>query len=124
MSYTQLSPSERLKLYQYRIADNLTMAEIAAKMERSKSTISRELQRNSIDGGLYLPDTAQSKMQARRQQAKQRFMNISESTIAEVKQRLEQYHSPEQLSGQMKRNGIGQISYETIYQMIYCNHQG
>ena len=58
MSYTQLSPSERMKLYQYRTTENLTMAEIAAKMKRSKSTISRELKRNSMDGGLYLPDTA------------------------------------------------------------------
>lgn len=124
MSYTQLSPSERMKLYQYRTTENLTMAEIAAKMKRSKSTISRELKRNSMDGGLYLPDTAQSTMQTRRQQAKQSFMTISASTIEEVKQRLEQYHSPEQLSGQMNRQGIGQVSYETIYQMIYRNHQG
>jgi transposase, IS30 family len=124
MSYTQLSASERLTLHQYRTTGHLTMAEIAAKMERSKSTISRELKRNSMDGGLYLPDSAQSKMQTRRQQAKQRFMSISASTITEVKQRLEQYHSPEQLSGQMKRQGIGQISHETIYLMIYRNHQG
>jgi transposase, IS30 family len=124
MSYSHLSASERFELYQYRIAKNLTMEEIAIKMKRSKSTIARELKRNSSAGNLYLPDTAQLKMQTRRQHSKQRFMSINPSTIEQVKQRLEQYHSPAQLSGRMKYEGIGQISHETIYQMIYDNHQG
>jgi transposase, IS30 family len=124
MSYTQLSTTERFKLYQYRTTDKLTMDEIATQMKRSKSTISRELKRNSIDGKLYLPDTAQTKMQTRRAQSKHKFMSIRESTLEQVKQRLEQYHSPEQLSGQMKRQGLDALSYETIYQIIYANHQG
>jgi IS30 family transposase len=63
MSYTQLSTTERFKQYQYRTTDKLIMDEIAAQMKRSKSTISRELKRNGIDGKLYFPDTAQTKMQ-------------------------------------------------------------
>jgi transposase, IS30 family len=124
MSYTQLSTTERFKLYQYRTTDQLTMDEIATQMKRSKSTISREIKRNNIDGKLYLPDTAQSKMQARRAQSKHKFTSISESTIEQVKQRLEQYHSPEQFSGRMQREGLDALSHETIYQMIYANHQG
>jgi transposase, IS30 family len=124
MSYTQLSLTERFKLYQYRASDNLTMEEIATQMNRSKSTISRELRRNSIDGQLYLPDTAQTKMQTRRAQSKHKFISISESTLEQVKQSLEQYHSPEQVSGRMKREGLDAVSHETIYQMIYANHQG
>ncbi len=124
MSYRHLSASERFKLYQYRITDHLTMDEIAIKMNRVKSTISRELKRNRIAENLYLPDTAQVKMQTRRQQSKQRFMSISPSTIEQVKHRLEQYHSPEQLSGRMKHEGLEPVSHETVYQMIYANHQG
>jgi transposase, IS30 family len=124
MSYTQLSPSERFKLYQYRIIDNLTMTEIAVQMKRSKSTISRELKRNSVEGRLYLPDTAQLKMQTRRQQSKQTFMGTSAATIEQVKQRLQAHHSPEQLAGRLKHEGLEQISHETIYQMTYANHQG
>jgi IS30 family transposase len=63
-------------------------------------------------------------MQTRRAQSKHKFMSIRESTLEQVKQRLEQYHSPEQLSGQMKRQGLDALSYETIYQIIYANHQG
>ncbi|NJK52691.1 MAG: IS30 family transposase [Acaryochloris sp. RU_4_1] len=124
MSYSHLSTTERFTLYQYRTTEQLTLDEIAVQMKRSKSTISRDLRRNSIDAKLYLPDTAQSKMQARRAQSKQKFSSISESTIEEVKQRLRQYHSPEQLSGRMKREGLDTVSHETIYQMIYANHQG
>lgn len=124
MSYTQLSTTERFELYQYRTIDKLTMEQIAIEMKRSKSTISRELNRNSIDAKLYLPDTAHSKMQARRAQSNQRFTSVSESTLEQVKQRLAQYHSPEQLSGRMKREGLDTVSHETIYQMIYANHQG
>jgi transposase, IS30 family len=81
------------------------MDEIATQMKRSKSTISRELRRNRIDGKFYLPDTAQSKVQTRRAQSKHKFMSIRESTLAQVKQRLEQYHSPEQCKGVNSKHG-------------------
>ncbi|MGF1603702.1 MAG: IS30 family transposase [Thermosynechococcaceae cyanobacterium] len=124
MSYTQLSTTERFELYQYRTIEQLTLDEIASKMQRSKSTISRELRRNTIRGKFYLPDTAQMKMRTRRQQSKQRFMSISETSIEQLKQRLGQYHSPEQIAGRLRYEGLADISYETIYQMIYANHQG
>jgi transposase, IS30 family len=110
MSYSHLSTIERFNLYQYRTADKLTLDEIATQMNRSKSTISQELRRNSIDRKLYLPDTAQTKMQAQRAQSKQKYSSISESTIEQVKQQLQQYHSPEQLSGRMKHKGLDSVS--------------
>jgi IS30 family transposase len=93
-------------------------------MNRDKSTISRELSRNTDERqGVYLPDTAEVKTKARRKQAKVEFQSVSATTITEVKQRLEQHHSPEQIAGRMKLEGVGKISYETIYLMIYGNHQ-
>jgi len=93
-------------------------------MKRNKSTISRELSRNTDESHrVYFPDTAQEKMKTRCKQAKVIFASVSAKTIAEVKQRLEQHHSPEQLAGRMKLEGVGKISYETIYLMIYANHQ-
>jgi len=63
-------------------------------------------------------------MQVRRQQAKTAFSCVSENCIFEIKQRLRQYHSPEQIAGRMKREGQVRISHETIYQMIYADHEG
>jgi len=124
MSYTQLSRLERLKLYELRTIEKLTLSETARSMGRSKSTISRELKRNCLDERLYLPDIAHTKMQTRRQQSKQPFMSISLAVIGQVKQRLKQYHSPEQICGRIKREGLEALSHETLDQMIYANHQG
>ena len=57
-------------------------------------------------------------MKARREKAKVKFQHVSATTITEV----EQHHSPEQIAGRMKLEGVGKISYETIYLMIYANH--
>lgn len=124
MSYSHFSSCERFTLYQLRTTEQLSMSIIAKKMKRSKSSISRELKRNRINESLYLPDTAQTKMQTRRQQSKQPFISISESTVNEVKQRLQLYHSPEQISGRLEYEGLEPLSHETIYQMVYANHQG
>jgi len=126
MSYTHLTTFERHEVYKLRIIDKQSIASIAKVMNRSKSTISRELKRNTdknYDGG-YLPDTAHKKMEIRRQQSKGRFKRISKSTIERIKQHLEQYHSPEQLAGRMRQEGLKSVSYETIYQMIYADYQG
>jgi IS30 family transposase len=94
-------------------------------MERSKSTISRELKRNTDDQyKVYFPDTAQERMKTRRGKAKGKFISIENEVIEQIKQSLEQYHSPEQLSGRMRREGLKKVSHETIYQMIYANHEG
>jgi IS30 family transposase len=124
MSFTHLSITERSELYQLRVIEQLSISEIGRRLKRNKSTISREILRNTDERQIgYLPDTAVALMQARRKQAKVRFQRVSAKTIAEVKQRLEQHHSPEQVAGRMEREGIGKISYETIYLMIYANHQ-
>ena len=124
MSFTHLSTTERSELYKLRVIEQLSISEIGRRMNRDKSTISRELARNTDERQLgYLPDTAVVMMKTRRKQAKVRFKSVSDETIREVKKRLEQHHSPEQLSGRMDREGLGKISYETIYLMIYANHQ-
>jgi IS30 family transposase len=64
MSYSSLSTTERFTLYQYRTIEDLKMEEIAIKMKRSKSKISRELKQNCVNETLYLPDTAQLKIES------------------------------------------------------------
>lgn len=85
MSYTQLSLPERIRLHHLRYTEHLSMSETATRMERSKSTISRELKRNRLDQTLYLPAIAHQKMQTRRQQSKHPFMSVSLSALKQVK---------------------------------------
>ena len=124
MSYSQLSASERYEIYRLRHTTELSMRAIARQIGRSQSTLSRELARNQSDEGLYLPDQAHQKMQERRRQSKTAFNNIAEACIGEIKQRLKAYHSPEQIAGRLKLEGQVSISHETIYQLIYADHQG
>ena len=125
MSYKHLNITERAELHRLRVIEKPSMSAIAKIMKRSKSTISRELKRNTEEMyKVYLPDTAQEKMRTRRAEGKGRFKSISSITVKEIKQRLCQYHSPEQLAGRMKHEGIVKVSYEMIYQMIYADHEG
>jgi transposase, IS30 family len=94
-------------------------------MGRAKSSISRELKRNADAAyPVYLPDTAQARMGQRRQAAKIRFSTVSPATIGQIKTRLGQYHSPEQIAGRLRQEGFALVSHETIYPMIYANHEG
>jgi transposase, IS30 family len=124
MSYTHLSASERFQLYELREREHQSLGAIAKRLNRSKSTISRELKRNEAKKGLYLPDRAHLKMRYRRQASKHQFMGVTPETLLEIKVRLQQFHSPEQIAGRMNREGLSGVSYETIYQMIYANYQG
>jgi len=124
MSYSQLSISERNQLFTLRSTTDLSLRAIAEKLGRSQSTISRELMRNQNGSGIYLPDSAQQKMEDRRKQSKIAFSGVTEVIFHEVKRQLEQYHSPEQIAGRMKYEGKGLISHETIYKMIYGNYKG
>ena len=124
MSYSQLSASERDEIYKLSQTTELSMRAIARQLGRSQSTLSRELARNQNDEGMYFPTQAHQKMQERRRQSKTAFNNISEVCIGEIKQRLKQYHSPEQIAGRLKLEEQASISHETIYRMIYADHQG
>jgi transposase, IS30 family len=122
MSYQQLNADERFQLYQLRQSGQLSMRDIARKMGRSHSTISRELRRYQADSQGYRPDIAHQQAQWRRQQSKVAFVGISDQCIQSIKQRLALYHSPEQIAGTLKRLGQEYVSHETIYQMLYQDH--
>lgn len=124
MSYSQLTASERHRFYELRTTTDLSMRAIAVELGRNQSTLSREWARNQSREKDYLPELAQQKMQERRSQSKSAFSSISEICIAEIKERLKQYPSPEQIAGRLKREGQALISYETIYRMIYADYQG
>ncbi|OYQ68208.1 hypothetical protein B9G53_00240, partial [Pseudanabaena sp. SR411] len=71
MSFVDLTTTERSELYKLRVIEQLSLSEIGRRLKRNKSTISRELSRNTDKRQLgYMPDTAVALMKARRKQAK------------------------------------------------------
>ncbi len=116
-TYTQLSRAERDQLYRLH-ADGIAGAQIAAMLGRPKSTVSRELRRNSKDG-LYLPDTAERLAKERRWSGSKierdsQLRGYITSQIAMAR------WSPGRLAGRMRRDKTPYYACaETIYSFIY-----
>lgn len=89
---------------------------IAKKLNVSASTISRELARNS-QNNVYTASKAEKRYQKRRKNSiKPRVLNPN--VRAQIIYGLSQYHSPEQISGSLKKRNI-KVSHETIYKFIW-----
>ncbi len=109
MSYTHLSQEERYQIYALRRM-GVGPTAIASQLQRSASTISRELRRNACRGG-YGPVAAQRQADMRRAHNGRR---ISALTWQQVHARLCEDWSPEQIAGTLSG-----VSHESIYQHVY-----
>ena len=116
MNYKQLSPEERYTI-QALLKRQYSLSKIAEIIERSKSTISRELARNRRHTGYYNPGIAQSYAMARRKQCR-RKTQFSEKQWALILSLLSKGLSPDQIRNTLLRFGLFSISHETIYQYL------
>jgi len=114
MKYTQLTQEERYQISALLKAGH-DQTEIAMILERHKSTISREIGRNTGLRG-YRPKQAQ-RLTNERRQSKVRSL-ISSNTWLVVEQLIKLDWSPEQISLWLKSFCSISISHEWIYQFI------
>lgn len=96
MSYRHITETERYQIHVLLKAGH-SLSEIAAALERHKSSISREIRRNTGQRG-YRPKQAQEFAIERGLNSRIRY-RISKATQKEIQRRLRQEHSPEQISG-------------------------
>jgi IS30 family transposase len=122
-SYGQLSLDERVEIYRLH-AGGISQKKIAAELQRSASTICRELRRNSKrtkswPGG-YKPSRAHG-LAMRRRRWDARFKLVRQPDLRKrVGEDLAMGHSPEQIAGRLAlENGHTVISPESIYRYIY-----
>jgi IS30 family transposase len=115
--YRQLTSEERYALSTLR-KQGCPQAQIARALGRHRSTISREVCRNSRKDGGYRPGTAHDFARWRRSRSR-RNQRFTSADWAIVLTRLEQHWSPEQISGRLKKDGTLRISHETIYRHIW-----
>lgn len=117
MSYEQFTQEERYQIYALMQA-GYDQTEIAEDLGRSKSTICRELKRNT-GKSCYRPRQAHMKaMERRRSKVRPRFSSILCPFIEDL---LRKDWSPEQISGRLKHEHGRAISHETIYQYVYAD---
>lgn len=114
--YEQLTQEER---YQISAAMELglSQAEIARRLNRHPSSISREVRRNSSAKGAYKPETAQRKSDSRRRGAR-KHSKSTPGLNTWVETRLREQWSPEQIAGSMKAHGYPLVSHEWIYRYV------
>jgi transposase, IS30 family len=117
-SYEQLSLEDRCEIARLSANGN-SVRQIAAALDRSPSTISRELKRNRGRQIGYRPSYAEQQTRARRWKGSR--LERDESLRATVIERLASGWSPEQIAGRLAREqGRKVISYESIYRFIYA----
>ena len=116
MSYKQLTQEQRYHIWALKKA-GFDQTEMAPEVGVHKSTISRELRRNSGQRG-YRPKQAQAMARAR-QQARASSTRIAAETWTLVEGHLRQEWSPEQVSGWLHQEHKLGVSHERIYQYVY-----
>lgn len=115
MGYRRVTHEDRIVI-KANLDVGLSKSEIADKLGFHKSTIGREITRNSGRRG-YRPRQAQMRAQAR-QEAKQGPYKMDPVMMALIMERLELRWSPEQISNRLRIEGQPYVSAETIYKFI------
>jgi IS30 family transposase len=116
MTYKHLTREERYQIHALR-RQNIRPAVIAAQLNRSRSTITRELKRNAGNKG-YKPAKAHDRARTR-QSTRRNARQFDAQHWSQVHRYLRLQLSPEQVSGRLKLEGGLRISHECIYQHIY-----
>jgi len=116
--YKHLSLEERCSIARLQ-EDGQSIRQIAAIMDRSTSTISREIKRNSSRQQGYRPGYAHEQAQARRWTGSR--LERDEALRDSVIEKLTFGWSPEQVSGFLRQCPQSiRISHESIYRFIYA----
>ena len=117
MSYTQLTREQRYQISAL-IKGTHNQSQIALIIGCHKSTISRELRRNSGQHGYY---PGQAHQCSRRRQRNSHGPRIPADTWRQVERLLGQQWSPEQIYGRLKLERQRTVSPERIYLYIYAD---
>jgi IS30 family transposase len=117
--YTQLTQEQRYQIYALMKA-GLNQTQIAAIVGVDKSTISRELSRNTGRRG-YRPQQAHRFcLQRRHEKAQSR---IAPSTWHLIEHLLREEWSPEQIATWLRQEAKLWVSHEWIYQHVFADKQ-
>ena len=119
-NYQQLSLEERNKISSLQ-ADKKSIRQIATIMDRSASTIAREIARNKSSNGIYKALHADEKSWARRWKGSRlvRQPELQEYVV----NRLVMGWSPQQIVGRLRQEESSiHLSHESIYRFIYTQY--
>ena len=109
------------------LAEGRSCREVARRLGRSPSTITREIAANTV-AGVYRPYAAQRASAARRPRPRQRKLLVDGPLREFVTAGLQEQWSPEQISNALRKEHPDdesmRVSHETIYQALYFQARG
>jgi IS30 family transposase len=117
--YQQLTEEHRIEIYAMKQA-GYNQTQMARRLGVHRSTISRELARNTGGRG-YRPKQAHRLATERRVKAR-KAVKMTRKTIAYIEALIRQEHAPEQITGRMKVDPDYRgptVSHERIYQHVW-----
>lgn len=121
MSYRHFSIEER-EILALRLVEGKKPSQIGKELGRHHSSVSAEIERNSVDGDYY-PARAQALADCRRRDSKSPWKMSDPAIAAYVKDGLKRRWSPEQIAGRMEvdhpEDETKRISHATIYRWIH-----
>jgi IS30 family transposase len=117
MGYRQLSEDERYVIARL-LRQECSCRFIALALDRSASTISREIRRNATrHDGHYRAQKAQQYALAKRRRSR-RNSQYSQQEWAEVAHLLRRKWSPQQIAGRRRAHRVRTMSKESIYRFV------
>lgn len=121
--YKQITLEERCEIY-WLIEDGISVSEIARRLSRDKSTISRELRRNLSKSGNYKPSIANKKSLAKRHIGHCK-LDRDKQLKCYILDRLRVGWSPQTIAGRLcYEEETSRVCAETIYNYIYKSSFG
>ena len=118
--YNQITTEERYQI-QAELKVGFSVSVISKNLGRNKSSIYREIKRNSGQRG-YRPKQADSKALKRRKLAA-KAVKMTAAFVDEIELLIRQEWSPDQISGRLFIEQKKSISHERIYQHIWTDKQ-
>ncbi len=120
--YQQLNKEERFYIWNA-LRSGQTQKEVAVALDRHPSSICREIKRNKYpQAKIYTYEWALQIVNWRkRHTASKKYRKLNTELEAKITKLIQQYLSPEQVSGYLKQHHQIAISHETIYRFIYSD---
>ena len=119
--YKHFTIDERENILAF-MSEGLSVSEIARRLGRNKSSVSREINRNCVYKKCYRPSKAQDRYLKNRKRCR-RHKKLENPVLKEKVRFLfeENQWSPEQIANRIGLEcGRKIVSYSTIYRAIYC----
>lgn len=117
-TYTHLTSDDRYMIWSLKRSGN-SIADIAKELDRSESTIRREVARNAGKRG-YRPEQA-GRLSSQRRYSASAVPRKVIPLLPVILEKLQLGWSPEQVSGWMDLHRLGKISFQAIYHFIHTH---